>query len=656
MALRLKTIEYAFQSANSNVALNSGYTWPEQTLYIPETSSRTFRSVHAEVTFRVNSTGGSGATIQNISCQVKLGTGSFSGPTINEPNVTPAFNFLPTYRYIFDLTSQFSSGFGSGASQTAQIRVQTSSSNTVIGLSCKLVITYEYDDSSASTRIKTVRIPIESHIYPLSQTYASIGTDQIPALDSFLPESGKVYRQIFLETFANETNSSNVAFPVRIRIGSYPERDCGTRQFPATFSSWFYDIYDITSVISTSSAHDIQAALGYTTMTRVSRFGGILTVTYEYDHGSSSTVVNSVMIPFTPSLRDAVVSDYFDASGENARVRIPVYIPEGGTISLRQSGYVLTWTNHEAQTIASRAGGQSYSAISSISISGSQAPQSVVRRIDSGGLAGTAGFSPSHGNNEIIIDMHRYAPSSGGSDVLFSKMRSALSGILYLNYTCSKHSLGDGAHLHTVVHLITQTASEAYPVQVSATAPSIPETKYRVSSIGMASHFISDGNSGSRIATLFLYAEDDSSSYQGLGLITQSFNSLGMFSTFWALDVTWFFKRFPGDPAPGRNDVETQRAYRIYATGTATWPALVMYVTYHAISREVSGQLRYYSGSGANIPVMVHRADTGELVATGQSSSGGQFSVTVYDDTVQYFVTARQDDDRVGRSSNGEAT
>jgi hypothetical protein len=655
MAMRLKTIEYAFQSVNSDVALNSGYTWAARTLYIPETSSRTFRSVHAEVTFRINSTGGSGANVQNISCQVKLGTGSFSGPTINEPAVTPVFNHLPTYRYVFNLTSQFSSGFGSGASQTAQIKVQTSSSNTVIGLSCKLVITYEYDDSSASTRIKTVRIPIESISGALSQNYASIGNNQIPALDSFLPESGKVYRQIFLETFANETNTDTVAFPVRIQIDNYSERNCGTRQFPLASSAWFYDIYDITSVISTSSTHNIQAALGFTIMTRVARFGGVLTITYEYDHSSSSTIINSVMIPFTPSRQDAVVSSYFDSTGENVRARIPVYIPEGGTISLRQSGYVLTWTNYDAQNIASRAGGQSFSVLSSPSMTSSVAPQSVVRRIDSGGLAGTAGFSPSHGNNEIVIDMHRYLPNISISDLLFSKMRQALSGILYLNYTCSKHSLGDGAHLHTVAHLITQTASENYPVQISATAPSIPETKYWISSVGLASHFISDG-SDKRVMTFFLYAQDDSSSYQMLDLITESFYSLGIFSTFWALDVTRFFKRFPNDPAPGRNDVETQRAYRIYASATTTWPALVMYVTYHSISKEVSGQLYYYSGSGANIPVMVHRADTGELVATGQTSSGGQFSVTVYDDTIQYFVTARQDNDRVGRSSDGEAT
>jgi hypothetical protein len=653
MAMRLKTIEYAFPSVTSNVSLNVGYTWPTQTLYIPETSSRTFRSVHAELTFRVVSTG----AVSNVFCQVKLGSSPyFYGPLINEPNTASAYNDLTTYRYVFDLTSQFSSWFGSGASQTAQIDVETVSSTSVIGLSCKLVITYEYDDSSASTRIKTVRIPIESYTGSLNQNYVSIGTNQIPALDSFLPESGKVYRQIFLETFANEANTSTTSFGVNIQIDNYPVRYCGTRPFQAATSAWFYDIYDLTSVISTSSAHDIKANISITA-TRLARFGGILTVTYEYDHSSSSTIINSVMIPFTPSRRDAVVSSYFDATGENVRLRIPIYIPEGGTISLRQSGYVLTWTNNEPQTIASRAGGQSFSTLSSSTMSYPVAPQSVVRRIDSGGLAGTAGFSPAHGNNEIVIDIHRYQPNSTSYDVLLSKARTALSGILYLNYTCSKHSLGDGAHLHTVAHLITQTASENYPVQISATAPSIPETKYWISSVGFASHFIAYGGTDNRISTSYIYAQDDSSSYQGLGFITESLISQGMFSTFWALDVTWFFKRFPNDPAPGRNDVETQRAYRIYSSYyTQVWPALVMYVTYHAISSEVSGQLHYYSGSGANIPVMVHRADTGELVAKGQTSSGGQFSVTVYDDTIQYFVTARQDDSHVGRSSNGGAT
>src|SRR6185503_7951935 len=198
-ANRRKTIEYAFATritslaTNTTLAAAARHDTPALTLFVPETTSRTFLSVRLVATYRTE------YAITNAiigwRMGIKLGTAATS-------DTDRTFSLGNTTGNVFDIvdldvTSYFNANFGTGASQTcvASLAVATSTAASINAITFKLVITYELDATAHTTRIKTIRIPIQSQSGALTAAHQEVGTDgtnpapvnQIPALDSFLP-------------------------------------------------------------------------------------------------------------------------------------------------------------------------------------------------------------------------------------------------------------------------------------------------------------------------------------------------------------------------------------------------------------------------------------------------------------------------------------
>ena len=70
----------------------------------------------------------------------------------------------------------------------------------------------------------------------------------------------------------------------------------------------------------------------------------------------------------------------------------------------------------------------------------------------------------------------------------------------------------------------------------------------------------------------------------------------------------------------------------------------------------MTGSITGSVGDGSGIPIKFYRADNDELVAETTTNVGGSFQKTWYDNTRYLYATAREDDNRVGRSANTTAS
>src|SRR5690606_36061901 len=92
-----------------------------------------------------------------------------------------------------------------------------------------LYVTYQYDDTS-TTQIKTVFIPLDSATgaAPTGAGATEIGTNQVPNLDSELPEASKTYRDIFFLAEGNESSTSTAAFTLAFSLDAEANADDGS--------------------------------------------------------------------------------------------------------------------------------------------------------------------------------------------------------------------------------------------------------------------------------------------------------------------------------------------------------------------------------------------------------------------------------------------
>ena len=114
------------------------------------------------------------------------------------------------------------------------------------------------------------------------------------------------------------------------------------------------------------------------------------------------------------------------------------------------------------------------------------------------------------------------------------------------------------------------------------------------------------------------------------------------------------FNRYPSDPG-AKLDPETGRVYRTSIAFNNIFSAYII-LTYHSITYLVQGTATNYAGTGAGITVRLYRADTNEYVLSTTTSSGGSFSMTWYDNTINMFVEGREDATHRGRSDSTTAT
>lgn len=654
MAQRLKTVEYAFDFNSASVATAVARTFTGKTIFVPETNSRTIRSAILEFTCFDSATVAASVTAVALACQIDAVAVSTATVTQTITNSGENQSFVFTK----DVRAYFVTNFtGSAHTVTPSITVTGIATQNA---SCKLILTYEYDDTAASTRVKTVKIPIDGATTNLTTTFANVGgvASQIPALDTFLPEASKVYRDIHFTWITHTGTTAAAASTLDISYDGGATTVSDLTHAATLNSDVFYMRVDnLTATLNTAAAQTIQAKVTSTTGKPCPCLCGYLTVTYEYDHDASTRIMNSIQVP----TMDENALSGGTTTADKSRWTREISIQEPGTITLVQSGILATFIGSAAITLDLRVGSQASRTFAHAATARSGSV-SAMRRIDSGSAGGVAGMTLARGFNSIVVDWFATTSSLGG-------VPSNMSGLLFLNYTSDKHSLGDGVHNHTTAWCVTPystgfAAATSNRVQVTpATTPVIPETEFWLAGMGyniwLMPHGTTSGNIGMGMLCEVQSTESEGAGWRSLySAMYESDAEIApslMFAR--ARDD---FRRWPADSDSNRLDPELSRSFRydnntaVSTTAGVIWQSWNL-LTYHAITYSIGGSVT--GGGAGTTTVSAYRASDGLLIDSIPitANPSGAYSFTWYDNTQPVFVEARLDGTHIGRSDNAVA-
>lgn len=630
MALRTKTIEYPFVTRVVSTAAGTRYDFTAITVYIPETSSRTFRSVLVEVGVRGNETFATSLTSWLIG--IKLGAVAFSDVT----TTVTLTNSGDQQSHVFtrDVTSYFTTNFGAGASQTAQVGLTIGGLATVPAYA-KLIITYEYDDSSATTRVKTVRIPLESNTAQLTATLASIGSNQIPALDTFLPEASKTYRSVWFESYYNDGGNATTVFSLALALDAEAEVTRGSLQQALSTAVFGKDIW-IRNDMTTNATHDFKARSN-AVASRFSLLSVVLHVTYEYNHSTSTSIINSLVLPFADDCGFVGTTTY------KSRFRRMVRVQEPGAITMVQSG-CLCFLNHSGTvTLSLQAGAQSSRTYNLTAGSSQSGPYTVCHRIDSGSGGGAWG-TLSRGRNNIDFDRWSSAVASG----------SNFGAVLFLNYTSSKHTDGDGVHAHSTCWSIydrNNTVVQERDISAPNALFNIPESNYYVVGLSfeLVGTILASATFGGCSEVEFQTGEGPEMGWDQIAAWT--YVADGETGTVWMISAGRdLFNRWTGSPED-LMDLETTRPYRYNNADTINMASRA-WLTYHSITATVSGTISGSGGGTVNLELHDYNGD--KILSTSRVGNGA-YSFTWLDNVDNVYVTGYETSTYKGMSKTAVA-
>ena len=268
-----------------------------KSIFIPENNSRTFLSSVLLVSARLSTT----ATTLTGLCRIGCGIDSIATSSLVTAPFGNGTAEHVTYLYHVPFTDYFNTNFTSSAHT---VKTYFSATNeSVTGLTYKLILTYQFDDTNTNTSIKTVRLPINSitgSTLPATNVYLGNYTGSIPAFDSYLPEQSKTYRDIFIEYHGNDAGAGTTAFAMRETIdnGSPSTRMLVSQSLSST--AYYYDLHNLSGSISTATTHSIR--VNSTVASRFTGVYGICYVTYEYDYTGSTRILNSCILPIKDSI------------------------------------------------------------------------------------------------------------------------------------------------------------------------------------------------------------------------------------------------------------------------------------------------------------------------------------------------------------------
>lgn len=628
MALRTNSVEYAFPLATATVASATARDFTTITVAIPENSSRTFRSVILQIS--AHDLVGTAADLTAVLMGISIDAVARNDATVTQTLTNSNEN--QTFILTRDVTSYFQTNF-TGTSHTVGCRL------TVTGLptsSCtaKLIITYEFQDSAQTTRLKTVRIPMDGYNGNLTNgSLTNMGgiTGQIPALDTWLPEASKTYRDIFFETWGQTGTTTTGDATLTMRF--YGTTDLTTVYGAALNSDRpIRRIDKLLATLPTNAAQTVSAQ----TNAAGSLFpclGGMLVVTYEYDHSTTTTVMNSLLIPA------------IDESGwvggpttaDRSRFLRTVRITEPTTITLQQSGVIMTFNDAAGVSMDVRCGAQS-SRVYTVPSTQRCGGISITKRFDSGAAGGGAGYTFVRGSNDIVIDFFSTSSTSGS-------IGSNVSGLIILNYTSGKATEGTYAHNHTTFWTNRPyTAGLVNPrlQYTPTTTPTIPETEYFATSIGY--QLTLQTSSGNTQFSFSFLGEIQSAETANNGA-----GWLDFYTALYATDaeigpsVSWArarddFKRWPGDSAD-RVDLEVTRDYRFdVSVANAGLFQVQKIITYHAMLFPIEGAI--FGSGGADVTIIAYRISDGTILGQTSRTGDGVYSIPWYDDYEEVVVVA----------------
>jgi len=638
MAKRLKTIEYALSSSMGG-PIGAAQNLGTGSIYIPETNSRIFRSV----TMVVGVQDGLGTAASLTSASLSIGLAGAADSVLT--NTTTITNSGENQAFIFlgDFTGYFAANFATGSVVTARAGCKMG----VISLNAygKLIITYEFDDAGQSTFIKTVRIPIEGNTGSLTSAYTAVGqrTSNIPALDTFLPETSKVYRSIFLETLNNEDRTGATAMNLYYRHDGATDITQNFHTGTLISARNFYRVDNVTPFINTTTARTLESKTSATPTAFFSCLSPILNVTYEYT-GSSANIMNSIIVPFGGEDTRRIE----DGATNKTRLFGEFWIPEDNPMLVQSA--VMFSANSLANSVFNCAVGsqpnRAYTFQNPVRCGGLEWS---IRADYSGALSIAKGY------NTCSADIYTTTAAD----------ESGLSAILYLNYTSSLMSGGPEVHNKTILYNNKTFAANSTRHTVTATSsitPNIPETNYFISAGPWYTGYYMWP--GATQADTFVAISAECAAGEGKGSGGGGWFEISDFTNFSdgevGFNVVWancrdVWKLYPNDPDTTKMDIETTRDWRYYL-GPTGYPQGMFGFTYHSQLFSISGTVSNYSGAGSGIVVKAHDAITGVVINTATTAAGGGYNMQMFDNGRQYYVEAYQDSTHVGRSSNDYPT
>jgi len=640
MAIRTKTIEVPFDSRVTTLATATTHTFTTQTIFIPEVTSRVFRSVKLRI--GVMDAQATAFSMTAITVGIVLGAAAAGNQAFTN---SPTGNSGEHSSYVFerDVTAYFTANFGAGASQTcAPTFIATG--GTTINLCAKLIITYEYEDTPQVTRIKTVRILIESDVGALTATLAAIGGAQIPNLDTFLPEASKVYRHIWFEVIGNDysvgtTNDPTLNF--RIDAGGTTHSSGAFFTDLASARGFWYLWNAGTGAFTTNATHELHlAASTVTTAATFNHLGLMLCVNYEYNHDTSTSVMNSLLLPM-----QNISFPGATAAADDSRVETEFYVTEPAAVALVQSGILMCYTAQGAVSPSIAVGGQTARAYTDVALlyCGHTA---FTQRFDSGSAAG-AGLTLVRGRNRLRVNVR--IATAGINPTSFQ-------ALAIVNYTSAKSAQGEGVHSHSVYYHIADAFTVAAGVSryiAALAAINIPEAAYYVSNVGveasmqLASPAIAPFEISAELGTGEL-TEDGWTSPSGMTVFNGE-SEVGNWSYF--QELTNFFRRWPGDPLD-RAVLEASRRWRIISA-VNQYTSLGLWVTYNATVFSVGGNVT--GSGGGTVNLALYRKRDGRLLLQTSRVGNGAYSFTWHENVENLFVEARESATLIGRSDDGLA-
>lgn len=618
MATRLKTVEYWFSELETlNDLTDTNFS--QITIYIPEgSSSVSFKSATLSIIVQDGA-----ATVANInSRQTSLQLGSAGYSAVTNSNLITNSGENKWVDHSADFTSYFNTNW-SGTSMTCDARLLIDSAGTSAWRSATalLTITYEYDDT-VTTQIKTVRIPLNAPFTQLGTTQPGSATDTIPALDTYLPEDSVTIRQSTIIIQGNEESGATTDSSLSMRIDSDSTRTTELHEKGSNAASWYRHVWQPS--FSTASTHSFYL---WASVTDYDHPQVWMVVTYEFDADATTSVLNSVLLPmeFDSPMGGPTSSDYQRASRD-------LWIQEPGTISIQACALFVHWD--QAAAIAGlnmRVGTGSFNSVTSVAAALAGGCGAMIRCESEIG-------SLDRGKNTLQADIYRTDTTDFGWNV---------SSWWLINYTSDKHTLGVGAHNHSVCwNFFTQDTSAASVTrEVSATAIEIPENERFINSIGVHYQYLTNttGNAAGAVVQVERLSAEGGNKWETIYSDISHTDPEQGIRQIWGTARS-VFKRWPDDPDTDRLSVETARRYKLYlAQNASSYDHLDMWVTYHSIYYTVNGSLSGWNGDGSGYTVRVWRSGVSsgwDLLQEVTTSAGGSWSVIWYDDTDRIICSA----------------
>ena len=639
MALRTKTIEYAFPLNTAIVATAVARTWASVTVNIPEATSRTFRSVIVEYTAFDAATAAASVTAVNLS--IDVGAAAASAATVTQTIANSGEN--QSFYFTKDATAYFQTNF-TGTSQVITPAMTVTGISTQ-NASCKIIITYEFEDSAQTTRVKTVKIPMDGFQTNLTTAFTNMGglTNQIPALDTFLPEASKVYRSIFFEmhTHTGTTAAASSTLDMSYDGGTTTVSDL-THAATLISDVYYHRIDDLTATLNTAVAGTVSAKVTSITGKPTPCLNGVLVVTYEYNHSTSTRIINSIQVP----IMDEAGYSGGTTTADKSRFRREVSVQEPGTITLLQSGVMASFNASGAVTVSLAVGGQTTRTYANAATARSGS-MTFMRRFDAGSAGGVAGMTLARGANVLTVDWFTSSITAGTA-------ASNMSGVCYLNYSSDKHTDGDMVHNHTTFWItLAHSTGNLLPIvqATSLTTPVIQANNYWLTGAGF--QIIIHPSTGSAALGIAVLGEVGSTESDGAGWrpmyngIVETDAEVSPYLMF--ARIRDDFKRWTSDPDTNRLNIETARSYRYDCNvATGTFWQMSQFVTYHAITYSISGTVS--NSTGGTVTITAYRVSDGLDLGTTTRAGNGTYSIVWHDDSSPVVVEAYEDTTHKGLS------